>query len=107
MKKHNLSEFTKGWFIGSFTPTIHSTNDFEAAVKYYKLGDYEEEHYHKVATEYTIIAEGKVRMFKQTFVKGDIIEVKPNDRTSFLALENTITFVIKTPCVNGDKYTDQ
>ena len=52
----------KGWFVGRFTPTVLSTNDVEVAVKHYKKGDYESAHYHKIATEVTVIISGRVKM---------------------------------------------
>ncbi len=62
MNEYNLDDMIKGWFIGNFEPSLHKTNDFEVAVKSYKKGEYESEHYHKIATEFTVILDGKVRM---------------------------------------------
>jgi hypothetical protein len=62
MKKDRLDNFVKGWVVGNFEPTLFQTDDFEVAVKNYKAGYYEEKHYHKVATEWTIISKGKVLM---------------------------------------------
>lgn len=107
MKKYNLKDFDKGWFIGNFSPTLLNTEEFEVAIKYYKKGDYEERHYHKKSVEYTIIVKGKVKMFDTIFKKGDIIEVNPYDKTSFTALSNTITAVIKTPSVKNDKFIEK
>lgn len=104
MKKYNLKDFEKGWFIGNFKPTILNSKKFEIAVKYYKPGESEDSHYHKKATEYTIIAKGKVMMFNKIFKKGDIVKVKPLEKTSFIALKKTITVVIKTPSITNDKY---
>jgi len=39
MKKYKLKNFTRGWFIGNFKPTLFSTKDFEIAIKQYKKGD--------------------------------------------------------------------
>lgn len=94
----------KGWFVGNFEPSILKTNDVEVAVKEYKAGDYEPTHYHKVATEITVISEGRVMMNEKTFNKGDIIIIEPNEATDFKALENTITTVVKFPGASNDKY---
>jgi len=107
MKKYNLKDFNKGWFIGNFSPTILNTTNFEIAIKYYKKGDFEDNHYHKQAIEYTIIIKGKVKMFDTVFKKGDIIQVYPYDKTSFTALSNTITAVVKTPSVKNDKFIEK
>jgi quercetin dioxygenase-like cupin family protein len=43
-------------------------------------------------------------MFKQEWGAGDIIVIDPNESTAFEALEDTLTVVVKTPSVAGDKY---
>lgn len=94
----------KGWFVGNFDPTLIRTNDVEVAVKEYRQGAYEERHYHKLSTEITVIASGRVRMNGVEYVKGDIIVIEPNQATDFEVLEDTITTVVKYPGANNDKY---
>ena len=105
MKTANLKDFIRGWVIGNFEPSLLKTNDFEVAVKTYNKGDKEEKHIHKIATEYTIIISGKVKMNGIEYKEGDIIILEPNEASNFECLEdNTKNVVIKTPCVIGDKY---
>lgn len=104
MKKARLEDMVKGWFVGNFDPTLIRTNDVEVAVKEYKKGDYEERHYHKLSTEITVIASGRVCMNGAEYVKGDIIVIEPNQATDFEVLEDTITTVVKYPGANNDKY---
>lgn len=94
----------KGWFVGNFDPTLIRTNNVEVAVKEYKKGGYEERHYHKLSTEITVIASGRVRMNGVEYVKGDIIVIEPNQATDFEVLEDTITTVVKYPGAINDKY---
>jgi hypothetical protein len=104
VKKNNLNEFVKGWFIGNFTPTIINTENFEVSVKRYKAGDYEKKHHHKISTEITVIIEGEVEMNGTKYVKDDIIKIDPNESTDFKCITDVITVVVKTPSVNNDKY---
>jgi hypothetical protein len=104
MKLHHLDQFTKGWFIGPFEPSLFSTELFECAVKRYSAGDKEDAHLHKKATEYTVIAQGTVKMNGVEYGPGSIIEIKPGEATDFEALSDTLTFVVKIPAVAGDKY---
>lgn len=104
MKTARLENMVKGWFVGNFDPTLIRTNDVEVAVKEYKKGDYEERHYHKLSTEITVIAVGKVRMNSVEYVKGDIIVIEANQASDFEVLEDTITVVVKYPGANNDKY---
>ena len=94
----------KGWFVGDFKKSAYITSDCEVAVKSYSKGDFEDPHYHKIATEITLIQRGKVVMFDRVHASGDIIVVEPGDVTAFLALEDTVTVVVKVPSVIGDKY---
>jgi quercetin dioxygenase-like cupin family protein len=104
MKVAKLEDMVKGWFVGNFDPTLVKTNDVEVAVKEYKKGDYEEKHYHKIATEITVIVSGKVRMNGVEYSKGDIIVIEPNEATDFEALEDTVNTVVKFPGASHDKY---
>ena len=104
MRVEKLNDMVKGWFVGNFDPTLYRTNDCEVAVKSYKKGDYENKHYHKIATEITVIVKGSVRMFDQEFSEGDIIVVDPGDATDFEALEDSMNVVVKLPGANNDKY---
>ena len=94
----------KGWFVGNFEPTVLKTNDVEVAVKKYKAGDYESSHYHKIATEITVIVSGEVEMNGVRYSEGDIIVISPNEQTDFRVLKDTITTVVKYPGANNDKY---
>ena len=104
MNKSKLEDMIGGWFIGNFEPSLLKTNDVEVAVKNYKAGDAEEAHYHKVATEYTVILKGKVRMMGVEYNQGEILAISPNESTDFLALTDVTTVVVKVPGASNDKY---
>ena len=104
MKVAKLDTMVNGWFVGNFEPTLLKTTDVEVAVKSYKKGDCEEKHYHKIATEITVIVSGKVKMNNTIYEAGDIIVIEPNESTDFEALEDTVCSVVKYPGVNDDKY---
>ena len=104
MKVENINNMQGGWFIGNFDPSLFKTNNCEVAVKSYKKGDKEGKHYHKIATEYTVVVRGKVKMFGNVYEEGDIIVVEPGDATDFEALEDAMNVVVKMPGANNDKY---
>jgi mannose-6-phosphate isomerase-like protein (cupin superfamily) len=106
MVLNNLKEFTKGWVIGNFEPSLFNTNDFEIAIKTYKVGDYEPSHHHKISTEFTVIVEGEVLMNGTEYKKNDIITIKPNESTDFKCLTEVTTVVVKIPSSKDDKYID-
>lgn len=104
MKESSLSDFIRGWIIGDFDPTLFKTTDFEVGIKEYKKGDSEEEHYHLVSREITVIASGRAKMKNNIYEKGAIIDIAPGISTDFEAMEDTITVVIKVPSAKDDKY---
>lgn len=104
MKVHQLGDMTKGWFVGQFTPTLVSTAAVEVAVKYYKSGDSEPLHHHKIATEITVITSGKVRMNGNEYSSGTIVVLEPNEASDFLAITDVTTTVVKIPGAPDDKY---
>lgn len=104
MKVSYIKDMRGGWFVGGFEPTALKTDQVEVACKSYKAGDVEPAHFHKVATELTVIVSGLAEMFGREFGPGSIIEVEPGDKTGFRAVTDVTTVVVKMPSVPGDKY---
>ena len=94
----------RGWFVGAFSPTAFATNSCEVGVKNYVAGDYETSHFHKIATELTLIVSGEVRMNGIKYIAGDIIVIEPGDTIDFEAITDTVNVVVKVPGVLNDKY---
>ena len=104
MKVKKLEEMTKGWFVGNFEPSIIKTNDVEVAVKKYFAGDKEAAHFHKFATEITVIVSGIVKMNGVIYKSGDIVVIEPGDITDFEAITDVVNTVVKYPGASEDKY---
>lgn len=104
MKVFSLNEMKGGWFIGKFEPSCFHTSGFEVGSKRYVKGDSEPAHIHRVATEITLIMTGRVRMNGRELAAGDIVLLEPGEGTSFEALEDSVTVVVKSPSVPGDKF---
>ncbi len=104
MKTARLDEMIKGWFVGNFTPTALATEACEVAVKMYKAGERENAHFHKIATEVTLILSGRVRMMGKEWGPGDIVVLSPGEITDFEALTDAVNVVVKTPGATNDKY---
>lgn len=104
MKRARLQEMVNGWFVGGFQPAAFATGVCEVGVKHYRAGDAEVAHYHKVATEITLVLSGTVSMRDQVWSDGDIIVLEPGDVTAFEALTDAVTVVVKVPGALNDKY---
>jgi hypothetical protein len=104
IEKFNIENFINGWIIGNFAPTLYKTNDVEVAIKVYKKGEFENSHYHKIATEFTVVLTGIIEMNGTRYQEGDIIKIEPEIATNFISITDAKTVVIKIPGANNDKY---
>ena len=104
IEKFNLNDMIKGWFIGNFQPTLYSTNEVEVGVKKYLKGDSEKKHFHKIATEFTVVISGKVKLNGMIYGENEIIKINNGIVADFIALEDSTTIVVKLPGANNDKY---
>ncbi len=104
LERHKLDEFTRGWFVGNFSPTLIATDAVEIAVQRYQAGAHEPRHVHKVATEITLVTAGVARMNGEEVTVGEIVRIPPGTATDFEAVTDVTTVVVKMPCVKGDKY---
>jgi mannose-6-phosphate isomerase-like protein (cupin superfamily) len=107
MKIDNLKDFTGGWFVGNFHPSVLPTDKFEVAVKQYKAREKERRHMHKEATEITLILDGQALFNGQMVHAGQIVTLEPGEWNTFETLTAVTTVVIKTPSVIGDKYFEE
>lgn len=104
IEKRKLEEFKGGWFIGNFEPSVLKTNDFEVSIKIHPKGEIWPKHYHKIATEYNCVIEGKVEIDGVVYIKNDIFIIHPGYIVDPTFHEDCTIVCVKTPCVIGDKY---
>jgi quercetin dioxygenase-like cupin family protein len=104
MKKFRIEDMTRGWFIGDFEPASFKTKNFEVGKGHHKKGEMWDKHYHKLATEITLILKGKVEINDEIFVQGDIFIIEKNEVVEPLFLEETEYVVVKTISDKDDKY---
>ncbi len=103
MKEYQLANFTNGWFIGDFEPSIFMTDKFEASVKYFHSGDQEPLHKQIVATEITVVISGVIRMNSKEFTNGAIIEIEPGEPCEFYSVTDSALVCLKFPSIPNDK----
>ncbi len=111
---NNISNFTRGWFIGNFEPSLHNTKDFEIAVLEHKKDEEWPRHYHSLADEYNCLVQGRLEVALynddlnvisiRTFESGDIFVIEKGEIIKPKFLEDCRVITIKIPSVIGDKY---
>jgi quercetin dioxygenase-like cupin family protein len=107
MRKDAMARMVRGWFVGDFTPTVFATGAVEVGIKSYRAGDVEDWHYHKIATEITVVVSGEIEMCGQRHQAGDIVVVEPGEGTAFRAITDAVNVVVKLPGAKNDKYLDK
>lgn len=81
---------------------VHNTQACEVTVKSCSAGDAESAHFHKIATEITLVLNGTVRMCGRDFSAGDIVLLQPGEITYFQALTYSTNVVVKVPGALND-----
>ena len=104
MKILALQNYTRGWLVGDFAPNVFRTKECEFAVKTYTDGESEPAHFHKRATEISVIVTGEFNINGKKLKAGDVLIMEPGDVARFKCVKAGSTAVIKIPSVRGDKY---
>lgn len=104
MRIAKLGGMVRGWFVGGFEPTLFHTTDVEVAVQRHAGGTVEAAHFHKVATEITVVVSGLAEVNGQRVGPDDAVILEPGEMSSFRAIEDTVTVVVKIPGALNDKF---
>lgn len=104
MKHDVIKNYSRGWFIGDFEPSIIRTKEFEVGILTHKKGEYWPKHHHKIATEINVLLEGSMSINDIQINVGDIFVIEPNENSSPIFYADCTVLCIKTPSVIGDKY---
>jgi hypothetical protein len=104
VKKFNLADMIRGWFVGNFSPTAYLTPDVEVAVKQHKANDEEDAHLHKIATEINVVLSGDVEFNGELLQAGDIVVIEQYESVKFRSKTDSVLVVVKIPGASNDKY---
>ena len=103
MQINRIEEYVKGWFVGDFSPVILQSKDYEVAVKWFKAGETEPLHKQLIATEITVVIEGKIILGGKMFTKGDVITIPPGEFAAFESITDSALVCVKNPSLPNDK----
>ena len=104
MKKHRIENFTRGWFIGDFDPSVLRTKDFEVGLLTHKKDEVWPKHYHKIGTEYNVLISGSMTVCEEKINTGDLFIIEPNEIARPVFHEDCIILCVKAPSAPKDKY---
>ena len=104
MKKYNLKDFEKGWFIGNFEPSIFKTKEFEIALLSHHKDEVWPKHFHKEADEVNVLISGSMAVNNVQIFPGDIFHIEKNEIVEPIFYEDCKLICVKFPSIPGDKY---
>ena len=103
VQKYNLSDYTRGWFIGNFEPTVLKQSQFEVGVLSHKKDEVWAVHYHSVSKEINVLLEGRMKVNGLDVNVGDIFVFEPFVIAVPTFLTDCKILCIKTPSCPGEK----
>jgi len=105
MKEANILQFTNGWFVGDFNPSIFKNPFFEVAHHQHIKGQKTFPHYHKVTNELNYIVSGELIVSKKYLKSGDMWIYEPNEISDVEFLTDVNLIVVRWPSIPSDKYS--
>jgi dTDP-glucose pyrophosphorylase/mannose-6-phosphate isomerase-like protein (cupin superfamily) len=98
-----ITDFTRGWFIGDFIPSIIKTTDFEVGLLTHKKDEKWAFHYHKYMTEINILVSGSMKLNEKIINTNNVFTIYQNEIACPNFLEDCKIICIKVPSVVNDK----
>jgi len=103
MKIAHIEQFTKGWFVGNFDPSLLKA-DFEVGLHQHKAGEFHQDHFHKLGTEINVIIEGHLLLNGNEFGPGEIFVLEPYEISQVEYLTDVKLIVVRDISDPNDKY---
>lgn len=103
MKISHIDQFTKGWFVGNFDPSLLKAN-FEVGYHRHTAGEFHQDHFHKQGTEINVIIEGQIKINNQIFGPGDIFVLEPYEVSQAEFLTDVKLIIVRNISDPNDKY---
>jgi hypothetical protein len=98
-----VADYTRGWFIGNFEPSLFRMQEFETCYKSFSAGDKEPPAVQVRATELTLVVHGEALINGVVLKDGDLCVVLPGESADFFALTDCKVVGIKFPSIADDK----
>lgn len=103
MIKDRIENFTRGWFIGDFEPSLLKTKEFEVALISHDKDEHIPLHYHAKAIEYNVLVLGKMLVNGEEINAGDVFVFSKNEVADVTVLEESKVMCVKVPSMIRDK----
>lgn len=104
MDVRRIEDFTGGWFVGDFEPTLLRTPGFEVGLKIHHRDEHIAPHIHHHVTEYNLLVRGSMRVNGRELTEGDLFILHKGERVDAEVLtDQAHVVVVKVPSIPSDK----
>lgn len=100
----DIEQFTRGWLIGNFTPSIEKNVNAEIGYLKHEKESQWDYHYHKESIEINIIIKGEELINNVLYKENDLFIIDKNNIACPIFLNDCELICIKLPSVLKDKY---
>lgn len=105
MNKYTYSDFTGGWLVGDFAPSLIRTSAVEVGIKYLSQGFVDLAHYHLKFTEFNVVVYGEIELESGLIVgEGQLFIYKPGQVSQTHVRKDSCVLVIRDGSCAEDKY---
>jgi NDP-sugar pyrophosphorylase family protein len=102
-KIENLSEYTRGWLIGDFEPSIIRTTYYELGIMKYVKNSYHQFHIHQECDEYNYLIKGEIKINNFVIKAGQVFIIPKGQIVCPIFMKDCEIIVVKTPSKPTDK----
>lgn len=104
MDVRDISDFTGGWFVGNFEPSLLRSEGFEVGWKIHHRHEGIKSHVHRVVTEYNLLAHGSMTVNGVLLEAGKLFVLYPGERVdAVIHTEQVHVVCVKVPSLPSDK----
>lgn len=103
MIMNRIENFTRGWLVGDFDPSLLKTKEIEVGLLPRKKDEDWPPHYHQYCDEYNVLVKGRMSIGHKEINEGDIFIISSGEITKARFHEDCTILCIKHPSVPGDK----
>lgn len=96
-------DFTRGWIIGDFEPSLYRSKDFEICITRHLKGEESIPHFHTRSEEINVVIAGSLTVNGRSCVAGDVFIYDRGEISAVEFLSDTQLVVIRIPSAPGDK----